>query len=126
MEIRLDKWLWAARFYKTRSIARSMIDGGKVQYNNTHTKPSKIVSIGDRITLWQGYNKIEVIVKDVSEQRKQASIAQLLYEETPESIQKRERRIEELKNNSLFAPHPDTKPNKKQRREIMEFKTNQI
>lgn len=59
-EVRLDKWLWAARFYKTRSIARSMIEGGKVHYNGTRSKPSRIVEINARIQLWQGYNQIEV------------------------------------------------------------------
>lgn len=122
--VRLDKWLWAARFYKTRSIARNMIDGGKVQYNKQHTKPGKIVEIGAQITLWQGFNQITVIVKEISSSRQCATIAQKLYEETTESITKRQERLEQIKNNNFFAPHPDKKPNKKDRREIIKIKNN--
>ncbi len=124
LQIRLDKWLWAARFYKTRSLAREMIEGGKVQYNNYRTKPSRIVEIGAHITLWQGFHKIEVIVEDVSDIRKQAPLARKLYTETPESIQHRLEQEEARKLNTLYAPHPDQKPDKKQRRSLIDFKHN--
>ena len=84
--IRLDKWLWTARFYKTRSIAKDMIEGGKVHYNNYRTKPGRIVEVGAKIELWQGFNKIEITVLGLSDQRQKATIARTLYEETPESI----------------------------------------
>ncbi len=84
--IRLDKWLWAARFYKTRSLARTMIEGGKVHYNGVRAKPSKIVELNAKIELWQGYNQIEVIVLGISDVRQKAEIAQKLYQETPESV----------------------------------------
>ena len=102
--VRLDKWLWAARFYKTRSLAKDMIEGGKVHYNNYRTKPGRIVEIGAHIELWQGFNKIEVVVTGISEQRQSATIARTLYEETPESIV-RSSRIERspLKKRFIFV-----------------------
>ncbi len=120
--IRLDKWLWAARFYKTRSLARTMIEGGKVHYNGVRAKPSKIVELNAKIELWQGYNQIEVIVLGISDVRQKAEIAQKLYQETPESVKKREIKNENAKNNLVFAPHPESKPDKKQRRQLLDFK----
>lgn len=120
--IRLDKWLWAARFYKTRSIAKDMIEGGKVHYNNYRTKPGRIVEVGAKIELWQGFNKIEITVLGLSDQRQKAAIARTLYEETPESISRREKQAEEHRMQVLFAPHSENKPDKKQRRELLNFK----
>ncbi|RYU66708.1 ribosome-associated heat shock protein Hsp15 [Aliivibrio finisterrensis] len=121
--IRLDKWLWAARFYKTRSIARNMVDGGKVQYNGQRSKPSKLVEVGAEIKLRQGNNEeITVIIEIASDQRRGAPIAQTLYKETPISIKQREENAKLRKLNSLGSPHPDKRPDKKQRRDIMRFK----
>lgn len=120
--VRIDKWLWAARFYKTRSLARQMIEGGKVEYNGAKAKPSRIVEVGANIKLLQGFSRKEVIVKAISDVRGPASVAVNLYEETLESI---ERRQEEARLNKLAAlinPHPDTKPNKKERRELGNLK----
>lgn len=120
--VRVDKWLWAARFYKTRSLARQMIEGGKVEYNGAKAKPSRNVEVGAKIKLLQGFSRKEVIVKAISDVRGPASVAITLYEETAESI---ERRQEEARLNKLAAlinPHPDTKPNKKERRELGNFK----
>ncbi len=89
--VRLDKWLWAARFYKTRSLARNMVDGGKVHYNGQRTKPSKLVEVGAIITLRQGNEEKTVVIERVSEQRRGAPEAQTLYSETAESVVKRER-----------------------------------
>ena len=80
--IRLDKWLWAARFYKTRAIARAMIEGGKVRYNVQRSKPGKIVEVGALISLWQGDEEKEVAVLLLDEQRRSAPQAQLMYQET--------------------------------------------
>ena len=121
-EIRLDKWLWAARFFKTRALARSMIEGGKVHYNGQRTKPGKQVEVGATIRLRQGFDEKEVVVLALSIQRLSAVQAQLLYRETAESIVKRERNAEARRLNTLYAPHPDSKPDKKQRRDIMRFK----
>ncbi len=120
--IRLDKWLWAARFYKTRALARSMIEGGKVHYNGQRSKPGKLVEVGAMLRIRQGHDEKEVQVQALSVQRLSAAQAQLLYAETDESIVKREKNAEAHRLNALYAPHPDTKPDKKQRRDLMRFK----
>ena len=121
--IRLDKWLWAARFYKTRSIARNMVDGGKVQYNGQRSKPSKLIEVGAEIKLRQGNNEeIIVMIEILSDQRRGAPVAQTLYKETQSSIKQREENAKLRKLNSLGSPHPDKRPDKKQRRDIMRFK----
>ncbi|WP_094751361.1 ribosome-associated heat shock protein Hsp15 [Psychromonas sp. CD1] len=121
-KIRLDKWLWAARFYKTRSIARDMINGGKVHYNSQRTKASKTIEIGAVLTIRQGDVSKQVHIEQLSDQRRSAIIAVTLYTETPESIKKQEQ-YSELRRLSLQnAPHPDKKPNKKQRRELIQAK----
>ncbi|MBM7037641.1 ribosome-associated heat shock protein Hsp15 [Vibrio ulleungensis] len=119
--VRLDKWLWAARFYKTRSLARNMIDGGKVHYNGQRTKPSKLVELGATITLRQGHEEKTVEVLILSDQRKGAPIAQTLYQETQESTAKRDRNAEQRK---ILAhnPSPERRPDKKQRRDLIKFK----
>jgi ribosome-associated heat shock protein Hsp15 len=121
--LRLDKWLWACRFYKTRSLAKDMIDGGKVQYNGQRCKASKTVEVGATIRLTQGTDEKTVIVRGLSEQRQAAPLAQLLYEETTESQQLRAERAELRKLNLLFAPHPETKPDKKMRRQLLLLKS---
>ncbi|PJG82360.1 ribosome-associated heat shock protein Hsp15 [Caviibacterium pharyngocola] len=119
---RLDKWLWAARFYKTRTIAKEMIDGGKVHYNGQRTKPNKSVEIGATIKLRQGNDEKEIIVTALSTQRRGAPEAQLLYCETEKSIENREKNAIARKNNALSMPHPDRRPNKKERRDLIKFK----
>jgi len=121
-KIRLDKWLWAARFYKTRSTARDMIQGGKVHYNGQRAKASKIVELGAILSIRQGDVSKQVAVQILSDQRRGAPIAETLYKETPESVKKREE-YQTLRKLSLQnAPHPDRKPNKKQRRELIQAK----
>ncbi|WP_218837514.1 ribosome-associated heat shock protein Hsp15 [Gilliamella sp. Occ4-3] len=122
MLIRLDKWLWAARFYKSRSLAREMIDGGKVHYNGQRTKPSKLVEVGAILTLRQGSDQKTVRVLAISEQRRTAIEAQQLYQETPDSITKREKIAQARKLNALTMPHPDRRPDKKERRNLIKFK----
>ena len=89
-EVRLDKWLWAARFFKTRRLARDSIDGGKIHIDGVKAKPSKVVTPGLEIEISRGQTDMTVIVRGVREDRRPAPEAQLLYEETPDSIQKRE------------------------------------
>ncbi|AJA44117.1 ribosome-associated heat shock protein Hsp15 [Frischella perrara] len=120
--VRLDKWLWAARFYKTRSIAKEMIEGGKVHYNGQRTKPSKIVEIGAKLKLRQGSDEKTVIIQAISQQRRSASEAQYLYLETQQSIIKRENIAQARKDGSLTMPHPDRRPDKKERRNLIKFK----
>lgn len=120
--VRLDKWLWAARFYKTRSLARDMIDGGKVHYNGQRTKPSKQVEAGATVRLRQGHDEREVIVQALSDKRGKAEQAQHLYRETDASMEQRERNAEARKLNSQFAPSPERRPDKKERRTLLKIK----
>lgn len=120
--VRLDKWLWAARFYKTRSIAREMIEGGKVHYNGQRAKPSKIVEVGAMIVLRQGNQQKTIRVLAINDQRRTAREAEYLYQETPESIEKRENIAQARKLNALAMPHPDRRPDKKERRTLIKFK----
>ncbi|MBE2893615.1 ribosome-associated heat shock protein Hsp15 [Spirabiliibacterium falconis] len=120
--IRLDKWLWAARFYKTRSLAREMIDGGKVHYNGQRSKPSKTVEIGATLKLRQGNDEKEVIVLALSDKRGNSQTAQTLYQETDQSIKKRETIALARKANALSMPNPERRPNKKERRDLLKFK----
>ena len=121
-EVRLDKWLWAARFYKTRSIAKAMIESGKVHYNNQRAKVSKIVEVGAMLKLRQGNEEKEIKIIALSDQRRGALEAQLLYQETENSVKKREEIAWARKNNSLSMPHPDRRQNKKERRDLLKFK----
>ena len=120
--VRLDKWLWAARFYKTRAVAREMIEGGKVHYNGQRSKPSKVVELNAQLTLRQGNDERTVVIKAITEQRRPATEAVALYEETAESIEKREKVALARKLNALTMPHPDRRPDKKERRDLMRFK----
>lgn len=119
--VRIDKWLWAARFYKTRSLAKQALEGGKVRYNGARCKTSKEVEVGALIELRQGYDDMEVRVVQLSDQRRGAPEARLLYQETADSIERRERNAAMRKNNPSLLP-PESRPNKKQRRHIHRFK----
>ncbi|GAB2927065.1 ribosome-associated heat shock protein Hsp15 [Rheinheimera gaetbuli] len=123
--LRLDKWLWACRFYKTRAMAKEMIDGGKVHYNGQRCKASKTVDVGATVRISQGSDEKIVIILGLSDRRLAAPLAQKLYEETADSITQRLKRAELRKTNSLFAPHPDTKPDKKERRKLLLLKAQQ-
>ena len=120
--VRLDKWLWAARFYKTRTLAKEMIDGGKVHYNGQRSKPNKIVEVGATLKLRQGSDEKEIVVLALSTQRRGAPEAQLLYRETEQSLANREKLVMARKMNALSMPHPDRRPDKKERRDLLKFK----
>lgn len=119
--MRIDKWLWAARFYRTRAKAKEAIDGGKVHINGNRAKPSKELSVGDILELTQGWDEKTVEVKALSDTRRSAQIAQELYEETAESIAKRER-ITEQRKAAGSQVRSEGRPNKKDRRLIHQFK----
>lgn len=123
-KVRLDKWLWAARFYKTRAIAKQAIDGGKVHCEGVRAKPGKEITEGLKISLRQGFDEKTVVVKALSEQRRGAPEAQLLYEETLESIEQRQQHLEQRKT---LPRHLQTegRPSKKDRRLIHQFKNSQ-
>lgn len=119
--LRLDKWLWAARFYKTRSMAKQAIDGGKVSCEGNRCKPGKEVEVGMEVRLRQGFDEKTVIIKALSEQRRGAPEAQLLYEETEESIEARLELAAQRKAQPNLGASTG-KPNKKDRRLIHRFK----
>jgi len=118
--IRLDKWLWAARFYKTRSLAKQAIEGGKVQYNGDRCKVSKEVQVGAKLSLRVGLDAKVVTIIALSDQRRGAPEAALLYEETADSIAQREQQAADRKALGSAFAHPE-RPNKKQRRQIHRF-----
>ncbi len=120
--VRLDKWLWAARFFKTRAIARDMVQSGKVQYNGQRTKPGKHVELGAMIKVPAGWDNREIAVLGLSDKRLSAPLAQALYEETQESVKKREENQLARKVNAFHSPKPEHRPDKKQRRQIIKFK----
>jgi ribosome-associated heat shock protein Hsp15 len=120
--VRIDKWLWAARFCKTRAIARELVQSGKVHYNKQRSKSSKLVELGAIIRIPVGFDLKTVIVKEVIGQRRSAQLAQLLYSETAESIALREKNAAARKLSIFHSPRPDGRPDKKQRRQIIQFK----
>ena len=116
--VRIDKWLWAARFYKTRSLAGTAVQGGKVHINGQRVKPSKNVSVGDKIEISRNQEVIQLHVLALSERRGSASVAQLLYEETEESIQRRTFYRQQRKILNASMPVSRQRPDKHQRRKI--------
>lgn len=121
--VRLDKWLWAARFFKTRSLAKTAIEGGKVHYNRSRCKPSRVVEVGATVRMQLGWDEKTVIIRDIHDKRQSAPQAQALYEETEESIAKREQNAQQRKNMNLAAASPHHRPNKKQRRDLIRLKS---
>jgi len=122
--VRLDKWLWAARFFKTRSLAAEAIAGGKVHVNNQRCKPSKEVQKGINISISKDGYRWDVTIMELSLQRRPAKEAILLYQESVESHEKRQQQmIIQREQKALFPFNgPDHKPNKKERRLIHRFK----
>jgi len=124
-KVRIDKWLWAARFFKTRNLAKQAIDGGKVHIDGQRVKASKELTLGLTLHIRQGFDEREVVVTGLSEQRRGAPEAALLYEETPASITRREASTQQRKLASALQPVTDSRPTKKQRRQIHQFKQSQ-
>jgi ribosome-associated heat shock protein Hsp15 len=124
-EVRIDKWLWAARFYKTRSLAQQMVEGGKVHVDGQRVKASKPVRVGQLVVLRQGELQREVEVLALAEKRGSAPQAALLYQETQDSIARREQVSAERRAAIISAPHPDHRPDKKARRDLRRFRDRQ-
>ena len=120
--IRLDKWLWAARFYKTRALAAEAVNGGKVHLDGQRVKAARGVRIDDRLEITRGAERREIIVCGLSERRASATLAQALYRETDASLEQRLRQSEQRKLAALQRPAPARRPDKKQRRHIRRFK----
>ena len=116
-KVRIDKWLWAARFFKTRTLAKTAIEGGKVQLAGQRVKVSREITPGDLLRIRQGWDERDVVVKAVSEQRRGAPIAQTLYEETAESIARRARAAEARRAAGAMA-RPTQRPGKHERKAL--------
>lgn len=117
-KVRLDKWLWAARFYKTRNLAKEAIEGGKVHCRGERCKPSKEPKIGDEYILRTGFEERTIVVRALSMVRRGAPEAQQLYEETADSISRREEAAA-LRKAGALGVQTEGRPNKKQRRQIL-------
>ena len=123
-KVRLDKWLWAARFYKTRALAKEAIEGGKVHCRGERCKPGKEPHVGDELQLRLGFDERCVIVRQLSTVRRGAALAQLLYEETADSIERREAAAL-LRKAGALGVQTEGRPSKKQRRQLHQFRDNQ-
>lgn len=124
-EVRLDKWLWAARFFKTRSLATEAVNGGKVELNGLRPKPSKALRIGDHLRIRLGPFIHAVTVRALSDRRGPASAAALLFEESPESVSARERLREQHRLAPAVHYEEGGRPTKKDRRQLSEFEERQ-
>ena len=122
LKVRLDKWIWAARLTKTRALARDLIQAGKVHYNGQKSKPGKIVELGALIRVPAGWDVKEVEVTGIEEKRQPAKLAEMMYQETADSVAKREQNQLARKMQTFHSPKPDNRPDKKQRRELIKFK----
>ncbi len=120
--VRIDKWLWAARFYKTRSIAAHAVSGGKVQLGGARVKPARMVKVGDSLEVHRNGLTWQIEVLILSVRRGPASVAQTLYRESEESILKREAVTEQFQLASASTPRPLSKPDKKSRRQLRSLK----
>ena len=114
--VRIDKWLWAARFYKTRSLAGEAVGGGKVHVNGQRAKPSRGLRVGDTLEITRDESICTVIVLALSERRGPAPEAQRLYRETEESVQRRTLAASQRRLAAAAAPAPQRRPNKRDRR----------
>ncbi len=121
---RLDKWLWAARFFKTRSLAAKAIVGGKVQVNGRRAKRSSVLRVGDRVRVRKRAVEYQIVVRSISERRGPAKEAAALYEETPESLQARADLARQRKAAPTFSFREKGRPSKKERRALNRLKHN--
>ena len=120
-KIRLDKWLWAARFFKTRALAKEAIEGGKVHCQGERCKPGKEPKVGDELSIRQGFDERRIKVEALSAVRRGAAEAQALYTEPPDSVLKRENAAA-LRKAGALGMTTDGRPSKKQRRQIEHFR----
>lgn len=120
--VRLDKWLWAARFFKTRSIAREAVAGGKVHLNGNRAKPGRSLNVGDELRVQRGDEEFVITVDELSMRRGPATVARTLYTESEESRIKREALAEQRRLNRAHNVSHEGRPDKRQRRKIVRFK----
>ena len=119
---RLDKWLWAARFFKTRSVAREAVSGGKVHLNGNRAKPGRSLNVGDELRIQRGEEEYTITVVELTIRRGPAVVARTLYEESEESRIRREQAAEQRKLEHQKHATRDRRPDKRQRRRIVRFK----
>ncbi len=123
ISLRLDKWLWAARFYKTRRLAADAISGGKVHLNGQRTKPGKEIKTNSKLFICKDHYTWDITITGINSHRRPAKEAILLYQETPESHQQRQQQIIEHRQQHALNPQVrELRPNKKERRQIHRFK----
>lgn len=120
--MRIDKWLWAARFYKKRALATDAAKGGHILINGMRCKPSKFVKLNDEIQIQKEDEQFTIIVTDLATKRGSATLAKHLYRETDNSIKQRVSFAEQRKFKTLTSPSPDRRPDKRDRRKISQFK----
>jgi ribosome-associated heat shock protein Hsp15 len=120
-KVRIDKWLWAARFFKTRALARDAIKGGKVQIDGHRVKPGRTLAAGDRLTIRRGDEEFQVTVSDLDERRLSAALAQGKYVEDPASVARRESAAAQRKLDQQARAERQGRPDKRQRRQIVKF-----
>ena len=120
--IRIDKWLWAARFFKTRALASKACDMGRIRSNGVEAKPARDVRVGDRLHVKNEGGEFEIEVLALSEMRGPAAVAQGLYHETDASKEARAKAAAERKAMQEFAPLPERRPSKRDRRRIIQFR----
>lgn len=109
MQVRVDKWLWAARFFKTRSLAKQAVDAGHVRLDGKRVKPARTLALDDCLHVQRGEQQLQIVVRQLSERRQSAPLAQLMYSETDESIERREAQAAERKQHSERPRRPDKK-----------------
>ncbi len=120
--VRLDRWLWAARFFKTRRLAVEAIKTGKVSVDGIRAKPARAVKLGQRLNIRKGPMTFEIDIEGLSEQRGPAAVAQTLYRETPESLAAREQQRLEMRTAAAALPRPEHRPERRDRRALAAFK----
>ena len=123
--VRLDRWLWAARFFKTRAMAKQAIEGGKVHLNGQRSKAGRAIHCGEILTIRKNFDRYSVEVIELAEKRGPAKVAQTLYQESQESITLRQKAAQLRQAQQLSILPPSHKPDKRQRRKIHQFKQSQ-
>lgn len=120
-KVRIDKWLWASRFFKTRSLASVAVSGGKVHVNDSRVKPSRAVNVGDRLVISKGFDEFTIEILDLSDRRGPAPVAQALYTESEESIEKRGEAAKMRKLQNAGVRTTQGRPTGRQRSQIRRF-----
>ena len=121
--VRLDKWLWAARFFKTRSVARDAVSCGKFHLNGNRAKPGRTLNVDDVLRILRGEDEYTITIIEIASRRGPAAVAQTLYEESDESRVKREKLVEQRKLEHEQHAGRERRPDKRQRRRLVRFKT---